>query len=169
VDVSHTCCQDRFAGAGVDEETARMSFTAVWPVDDPDDPDAAELATVDTADEVDALLTRLAATSVGPAVIEHQSRDFIEDVEGLLGTPGEARIPDHDVTAAVRQGYGYLSYADPGHAYATSAGEPSSPGFSSEHAEYPPGSGVPLDVLAGALKEFLTTAERPTGVSWRET
>jgi hypothetical protein len=144
-----------------------MSFTAVWPITDQNDTDAADEMTVSTPEDVDTLLARLAEPGAGPAVIEHQDRELITDTEGLLGAPGTTEIPDHDVAAAVDQGYGYLTYADPEHDYSTLRGEPSSPEYRSEYVDYPPGAGVPVDLLAAALKEFLATAKRPTCVDWQ--
>lgn len=145
-----------------------MSFTAVWPIMKEHDADAADEMTVGTPEDVDALLTRLAEPGAGPAVIEHQDRELITDTEGLLGAPGVAKIPDHDVAAAVHRGYGYLTYADPDHDYSTLDGEEESPEYRSEYVDYPAGAGVPVETLAMALNEFLTTAQRPTCVRWRD-
>lgn len=144
-----------------------MSFTAVWPITDEHDADAADEMTVGTPEDVDTLLSRLADPGAGPAVIEHQERELIVDTEGLLGAPGATRIPDHDVAAAVHGGYGYLTYADPEHDSSTLRGEPSSPGYRSEYVDYPAGAGVAVEVLATALKDFLTSARRPDSVSWQ--
>ncbi|ONI84026.1 hypothetical protein ALI22I_35290 [Saccharothrix sp. ALI-22-I] len=144
-----------------------MSFTAVWPTIDQNDADAADELTVSTPEDVDTLLSRLADPGAGPAVIEHQDRELITDTEGLLGEPGTTKIPDHDVAAAIHNGYGYLTYADPDHDYSTLKGEPSSPEYRSEYVDYPAGAGVPVEALAAALKDFLATAKRPTGVDWQ--
>ncbi|WP_367135304.1 Imm1 family immunity protein [Saccharothrix sp. HUAS TT1] len=144
-----------------------MSFTAVWPITDEHDAAAADGMTVATPEDVDTLLARLAEPGAGPAVIEHQDRGSITDTEGLLGAPGSAQLPDHDVTAAVHQGYGYLTHADPDHDYSTLAGDPASPEHRSEHVDYPAGAGVPVEVLAAALKDFLATARRPGSVTWQ--
>lgn len=146
---------------------AAMSFTAVWPISDPDDTEAADQLTVQTPEDVDTLLSRLAEPGAGPAVIEHEDRPLMDDTEGLLGEPGRTKIPDHDVAAAVHGGYGYLTYADPDHDYSTLDGEPDSPDYRSEYVDYPAGAGVPVETLALALKDFLTTAQRPTCVAWR--
>lgn len=145
-----------------------MSFTAVWPISVPGDPDAADELTVSAPEDVDTLLSRLAEPGAGPAVIEHLDRDLITDTEGLLGAPGTMKIPDHDVAAAVHGGFGYLTYADPEHDYAVLRGEAGSPEFRSEYVDYPAGTGVPVEVLATALKDFLDTATRPSGVEWQE-
>ncbi|MFD7658089.1 Imm1 family immunity protein [Actinosynnema sp. NPDC059797] len=145
-----------------------MSFTAVWPISDPDNPDAADSLGVGAPEDVDALLARLAEPGAGPATLEHLERDLITDTEGLLGAPGATRIPDHDVVTAVHDGYGYLTYADPEHDYAVLSGEPGSPAHRTEDVDYPAGSGVPVEVLAAALKDFLATGGRPTAVEWRE-
>lgn len=144
-----------------------MSFTAVWPIIDENDADAADEMTVGTPEDVDTLLRRLAEPGAGPAVIEHQARELIVDTEGLLGAPGTTRIPDHDVAAAVHQGFGYLTHADPDHDYSTLRGDPASPEYRSEYVDYPAGAGVPVEVLAAALKDFLATAERPAHVTWQ--
>ncbi|MEU4801897.1 Imm1 family immunity protein [Actinosynnema sp. NPDC023587] len=144
-----------------------MSFTAVWPINDRADAEAADELTVSTPDDVDALLGRLAEPGAGPAVIEHQDRPLMDDTEGLLGAPGQTKIPDHDVAATVHGGYGYLTYADPDHDYSTLVGEPDSPGYHSEYVDYPAGAGVPVEALGLALKDFLATAARPTCVAWQ--
>jgi len=145
-----------------------MSFTAVWPISDPNDTDAADELTVSTPEDVDTLLSRLADPGAGPAVVEHVDRDLITDTEGLLGAPGATEIPDHDVAVAVHGGFGYLTYADPEHDYSTLRGEAGSPELRSEYVDYPAGAGVPVEVLAAALKDFLATARRPTCVEWQE-
>ncbi|WNV90622.1 Imm1 family immunity protein [Umezawaea sp. Da 62-37] len=143
-----------------------MSFNAVWSIQNADE--SGEQMTVTTPEEVDALLTRLAESGAGAAVIEHQERALIPDVEGLLGAPGEVKIPDHDVAAAVSSGFGYLTYADPDQDYSTLVGEDGSPVYASEYVDYPAGSGVRVGVLAEALKEFLATGRRPSCVEWQE-
>ncbi|MFT7836670.1 Imm1 family immunity protein [Saccharothrix sp. BKS2] len=147
-----------------------MSFTAVWPISDPNDPDAdvADTLTAGAPEDVDALLSRLAEPGAGPAVLEHHDRDLVTDTEGLLGAPGGAELPDHDVVAAVHDGHGYLAYADPEHDQSTPEGDPGSPGHRSEYVDFPAGSGVPVEVLAAALKDFLATGQRPTTLRWRE-
>ncbi|MFD1150160.1 Imm1 family immunity protein [Saccharothrix hoggarensis] len=144
-----------------------MSFTAVWPINDVNDADAADELTVSAPEDVDTLLSRLAEPGAGPAVIEHQDRELITDTEGLLGSPGSTKIPDHDVAAAIHAGFGYLTYADPDHDYSTLQGDPASPEYRSEYVDYPAGAGVPVGVLAAALKDFLATAQRPTCVEWQ--
>jgi hypothetical protein len=143
-----------------------MSFNAVWSVQDADE--SGEQMTVTTPEEVDALLARLAESGAGAAVIEHQERALIPDAEGLLGAPGEVKIPDHDVAAAVSSGFGYLTYADPDQDYSTLVGEAESPVYASEYVDYPAGSGVQVGLLAAALKEFLLTAQRPSCVQWQD-
>ncbi|MEU6152292.1 Imm1 family immunity protein [Actinosynnema sp. NPDC047251] len=144
-----------------------MSFTAVWPINDPEDAEAADESTVDSPQDVDALLRRLAEPGAGPAVIEHQDRPLLDDTEGLLGAPGQTKIPDHDVAAAIHAGFGYLTYADPDHDYSTLVGDPGSPEYRSEYVDYPAGTGVPVEALGAALKDFLATAARPTCVEWQ--
>ncbi|RKT57501.1 Imm1 family immunity protein [Saccharothrix australiensis] len=144
-----------------------MSFTAVWPIANPDGTETADELTVDAPEDVDALLGRLAEPGAGPAVVEHGDRPLLDDTEGLLGAPGRAKIPDHDVAAAVHGGYGYLTYADPDHDYSTLDGDPDSPEYRSEYVDYPAGSGVPVGTLALALKDFLATGQRPTCVGWQ--
>jgi immunity protein Imm1 of predicted polymorphic toxin system len=143
-----------------------MSFNAVWSVQNADE--SGEQMTVTTPEEVDALLARLAETGAGAAVIEHQERALIPDTEGLLGAPGEVKIPDHDVAAAVSNGYGYLTYADPDQDYSTLIGDGDSPVYASEYVDYPAGSGVQVGILSAALKEFLLTAHRPACVEWQD-
>ncbi|GAA3843410.1 hypothetical protein GCM10022243_07390 [Saccharothrix violaceirubra] len=143
-----------------------MSFTAVWPITDPHDTEAADELTVTAPEDVDTLLTRLAEPGAGPAVIEHQDRELLDDTEGLLGEPGATKLPDHDMAVAVGDGFGYLTYADPDNDYSTLHGDAASPEYRSEYVDYPAGSGVPIETLGSALKDFLTTAQRPENVRW---
>jgi hypothetical protein len=144
-----------------------MSFKAVWPIYDPTDLRAGEQAVVNSPDAVDAFVVNLSRDNAGAAMIQHQSRPLEDDSLGLMGPPGTGKIPDHDVTAGVWKGFGYLSYTDPENEYSMLAGDDKSPMYASDYVEYPAGSGVPVEILAAALKEFLVTAKRPTCVEWR--
>ncbi|MGJ7907281.1 Imm1 family immunity protein [Actinopolyspora sp. H202] len=135
-----------------------MTITAVWPIDSPEDANSGDGVTLTEPDEIDGLLTRLAEPNAGVATVWHESRELADDDEGM---------PDHDVCVAVRDGYGYLSYIDVEHDLAVPEGEPAAPALHGGDVEFPEGSGVPLDTLAEALREFLRTAQRPESVSWR--
>lgn len=129
-----------------------MTFSAGWSVYDPANPGAGKRATVATPDDVDTLVTELADERAGAAVLEPAG--------------GEHDAPRHILTAGVSNGYGYLSYIGDG--YLVSIGAPESPAFHGDDAEYTAGSGIPIETLAAALKEYLRTGHRPTTVEWTD-
>jgi hypothetical protein len=137
-----------------------MSFTASWPIYD-DSPDGGRRMTVTTPDEADTLVRMLAEDTAGAATIEHHNRE--QSV--FMGEPS----PDHVLSAGVWQGFGYLQYVDTDHELAHPLGDPNSPIYHSDSSEFDAGTGVPIETLAKALKEFLATAQRPTCVEWRAT
>lgn len=124
------------------------------------EPSGGEMVVRDPAD-VDRLIAALGAPGATAAMAHHSGRPKAYDED--LG-----EVPDHDMTIGVRQGFGYLSFADLDHDLAYPDGVPDSPGFAADYAEYPAGSGVTLQDLRAALVEFLETAQRPTRVDWRE-
>ncbi|SFE58902.1 Immunity protein Imm1 [Actinopolyspora alba] len=135
-----------------------MPITAVWPIESPEDANSGDGVTLTEPDEVDGLLARLAEPNAGVATVWHESRELADEDEGM---------PDHDVCVAVRDGYGYLSYIDVEHDLAVPEGDPAAPALRGGDVEFPEGSGVSLDTLAEALREFLRTARRPETVTWR--
>jgi len=143
-----------------------MTFTAIWPTYD-GNPDGGERMAVSTPGDVDALVAKLNSTTSGAAMITHDGRQAAPITEASFG-PIDAPTPDHLLTAGVSDGYGYLTYVDPAHEMSPPLGSSSSPAYISDYAEYPPGSGVPIEVLAAALKEFLLTAQRPSCVQWQD-
>lgn len=137
-----------------------MTFTAVWTVLDPDAHSQGKRMVVASAEDVDALVAALDAPGATAAMIRHQTRPTVEGDEG-------EQLPDHDVTAGVWHGYEYMSFSDEGHDYATLDGDPASPPYAAHYDEFDPGTGVSIQALIEALREFLTTAQRPTAVAWR--
>lgn len=145
-----------------------MSFEAAWGTDDPRYHDTGRRMTVDTADDVDLLITELTDPGSGAAHLVHHERPMTIDDEGMAGPPG-AEIIDHDVLVGVGHDYGYLSYFSPEFDYAVAelVGDPNSPKLIADPMEFDSGTGVPIETLAKALKEFLKTAQRPTCVEWQ--
>lgn len=135
-----------------------MTITAVWPISSSEDPNAGDGLTVTEPDEIDALITRLSEPNAGAATVWHEGREPADPDTGML---------DHDMAATVQDGYGYLSYIDSDHDFAVLDGEAGSPGFAGDDIEFPAGSGVSTEVLAGALREFLRTGRRPASVGWQ--
>ncbi|WP_369785235.1 Imm1 family immunity protein [Saccharomonospora xinjiangensis] len=78
----------------------------------------------------------------------------------------EQGVTDHDVVAAVVDGFGYLSHRDRDDAKAYPVGVPGSPGCEFDDEDFPAGSGLSLEQFTAALVEFLHTAKRPTNVRW---
>lgn len=135
-----------------------MTITAVWPITSPSDPNAGDGLSITEPSEVEDLIARLSENGAGAATIWHEGRELADTATGML---------DHDVVVAITQGYGYMSYIDTEHDYAVVDGDPDSPALQSEDADFPVGSGVEPGLLATALREFLTTGQRPTALSWQ--
>ncbi|GAA3843453.1 hypothetical protein GCM10022243_07440 [Saccharothrix violaceirubra] len=136
-----------------------MSFTAYWGIHD-GSIDNGEIRTITTDAEVDALVTELTKEISGFARIHHEGRPTMP--VPFTGEPG----PDHIVHAGVHRAYGYLGHLDPDHDFGHPVGDPASPVYHSDSEEFPAGSGIPVETLATALKEFLATGQRPTCVDW---
>lgn len=136
-----------------------MTFTAAWSISDPNDVRAGAEMTVTSSDDVDTLVTKLADPNAGAALIRHQQRPPTE-------FHGQ-QLPDHHMTAGVWHSYGYITFTDRDHEPCTLVGNPGSPMFPADAVEYDAGSGVSIETLAAALREFLATAQRPTNVEWR--
>ncbi|WP_247648604.1 Imm1 family immunity protein [Saccharomonospora xinjiangensis] len=66
----------------------------------------------------------------------------------------EQGFTDHDVFAAVVDGFGCLSHRDRDHAKTY------------DNEDFPAESGLALEQFTAALVEFLHTAKRPTNVRW---
>jgi hypothetical protein len=120
-----------------------MSFVATWTILTPDGPPGGGDMTVRTPDDVATLVAELGAPGATAAMIYHDRRPTVSD-----GADG--RVPDHDLTAGVWQGRGYLSYVDDTHDFAVTDGDPHSPAFPADYIEYPAGSGIALDSLHAA-------------------
>lgn len=136
-----------------------MTITAVWPISSATDANAGDGVTIAEPAGIDDLIARLAEPNAGAATIWHEARELADTATGML---------DHDVAAAVSNGFGYLSHIDVDHDYAVLDGDPDSPQLSTDDVEFPAGSGVGLPVLAAALREFLETGRRPSSLEWRD-
>lgn len=126
-----------------------MTFTAGWRVLDPGNAhsDSGTVMTVETPEDVDALVAALSDPNAMQAGVQY---------------PEAA----HSLTIGVHDGYGYLAYAGED-GYLMSAGDPATPEWG-ENADFDPGSGIPIEQLAAALKEYLQTGQRPTNIEWRD-
>ncbi len=136
-----------------------MTITAVWAISSPANTHAGDGLTVSEPSGVDELVDRLAEPNAGLAALWHEQREAADPDTGML---------DHDVVTAVSAGFGYLAYIDTDHDYAVLDGDPDSPPLHVDDVHFPAGSGVGVDVLTEALREFLSTARRPIAVEWRE-
>ncbi|GAA3843468.1 hypothetical protein GCM10022243_07460 [Saccharothrix violaceirubra] len=96
----------------------------------------------------------------GVARIEHDTRPHRP--HPFTGEPAA----DHLVMACVGDDFCYLYHVDPDHDPGHPVGDPASPVYHSDSEEFPAGSGIPVETLATALKEFLATGQRPTCVDW---
>ena len=135
-----------------------MTITAVWPISSPVDTHAGDGLTVSEPSGVDELVDRLSDRRAGVATIWHEGREPADLGTGML---------DHDVVTAIVDGFGYLAYIDPEHDYAVLDGDPDSPALHGDDVHFPAGSGVAVEMLAEALREFLATGHRPVSVPWR--
>lgn len=105
---------------------------------------------VATPDDVEELLTVLDRDDVHTVTVRDGEEDPALDVQ-------------------VQGGYGYLLYAGE-ELLAYSVGDPASPALTDRsESAFPAGSGVPLETLRAALREFLETGGSvPSSVSWQE-
>ncbi|HEX4704307.1 MAG TPA: Imm1 family immunity protein [Pseudonocardiaceae bacterium] len=113
---------------------------------------------VETPDDVHELVRRLTEPGAEIARLIHHGRPLWDADRGFV---------DHDVYAAVADGFGYLSFQDARRTKRYPLGADGSPGCEFDDDEFPPGSGLPLDRFAEAITEFLLTADLPTGVRWQ--
>lgn len=139
-----------------------MSFVATWTVLTPEGTANGGEMTVHTPADVARLVTELAGPGATAAMIRHEQRPTISD-------PNLGEVPDHDMTAGVWQGYGYLSFTDAEHEYMVTVGDPRSPGYAAHYIEYDAGTGIALSDLEAALVRFLDTTTRPDNVEWQPT
>lgn len=135
------------------------SITAGWAVIHTDGTYEGLNTTLRTPSDVAAFVDRLADPQADSARLVHNGRPLWDPEQGF---------PDHDMFAAVVDGYGYLSYQDSRLGKAYTVGDPASRGFEYDDDDFPPGSGVSVATFTSALVEWLRTRERPTTVHWRE-
>ncbi|GAA3022602.1 Imm1 family immunity protein [Actinokineospora globicatena] len=139
-----------------------MSFRATWEIYDPRELPADGALVAHTPQDVGRLVALLSEPSANPAMVVHLDRPLV--ISEFSGNT----VPDHLLWALVHSGFGYLSHFCPEHPYSVPIGDPASPARHYDHTEFEAGSGVSFDVFTQALKEFLTTAARPTCVQWRQ-
>ncbi|GAB3507074.1 Imm1 family immunity protein [Amycolatopsis cihanbeyliensis] len=136
-----------------------MSITAGWVVIHNDGTYDGMNTTLETPEDVAGFVNKVAAADpyVDSIRMIHNDRPLENAEQGFT---------DHDVFAAVADGFGYLSHQDRDNAKAFPLGEPDSAGCEFDDEDFPAGSGLPLDQFTAALVEFLHTAKRPTNVQW---
>jgi hypothetical protein len=88
----------------------------------------------------------------------------------LLAQPwadtGSIQTDDVVLDVHVHEQWGYLLYAGED-GYLVTNGDPESPAVSSETG-FPAGSGLPVDRVTEALREFVRTKRLPGAVPWRD-
>jgi hypothetical protein len=135
----------RFAGAASGTEIVRRCL----------------ISPVTRAGDLVAVIDRLPGRT---AIINHGARPatgniFFDDGEGVY---------DHELIVALHGSWGYMRMwdVDDGSEDWILAGDPTSPAFVSNIAEFPAGAGVPMSKLVVALTEFMVTARRPESLQW---
>jgi hypothetical protein len=120
------------------------------------DPERAEQRSlvVESRAGVEALVRTLADPTAYDACLDHGLRP--PDAHGQV---------DHNVTVAVRGGWGYLHYVD-NQFQGWPKGDPRSPAVDEQYTGFPAGTGLPLDRYTEVLVEFLDTATLPVSVEW---
>lgn len=88
----------------------------------------------------------------------------------LLAQPwadtGTIQTEDTALDVHIHDGWGYMQYA--GNAgYLITDGDPTSPAIPSE-ADFPAGTGLPVDRVIAAIREFVRTGQLPETVPWRD-
>lgn len=136
-----------------------MSITAGWAVIGLDGSYQGLNATLNTPDEVAGFVEQLADPQADSARLVHNGRPLWD---------AETNFPDHDVFAAIVDGFGYLSYQDATRGKAYPEGDPASEGCEFDDDDFPPGSGLPVERFTEVLVKFLRTADRPASVTWRD-
>ncbi|OQO92189.1 hypothetical protein B1813_08040 [Saccharomonospora piscinae] len=136
-----------------------MSITAGWAVIREDGSYEGMNATLETPEDVVAFVQRVAAADpyADSIRVVHNDRPFWDAEQGFT---------DHDVFAAIVDGFGYLSHQDSDHAKAYPLGDPEAAGCEFDDEEFPAGSGLVLEQFTAALVEFLRTTKRPTNIEW---
>jgi hypothetical protein len=120
--------------------------------------------TVSSPNEVDSLIAAIAELPERTAVIYHTGRPPTGNV--FFYDP--QNIYDHELTITVNERWGYLrmwTIADGDHDWIL-RGSPDSPGITNSEVQFCAGSGVPIVMIAAALREFLASAQRPECVMW---
>ncbi|TVT52694.1 hypothetical protein FNH05_12680 [Amycolatopsis rhizosphaerae] len=88
----------------------------------------------------------------------------------LLAQPwadtGSIQTDDAVLDVHVHDRWGYLLYSGEG-GYLVTDGDPDSPAVPSE-VGFPAGSGLPVERITGALREFVRTRRLPSAVQWRD-
>ncbi|MER7076647.1 Immunity protein Imm1 [Saccharopolyspora kobensis] len=136
-----------------------MTIDARWAVFTEDGAERGANLLVKDRDQVRELVKLLADEAADVARLIHRDRPLWDTERGFF---------DHDVYATVRDGFGYLSYQDANRDKAYPEGDPASEGCEFDDDDFPPGSGLPVERFVEVLVEFLTSADRPASVTWRD-
>ncbi|MFD9891380.1 Imm1 family immunity protein [Amycolatopsis sp. NPDC059027] len=132
-----------------------MSFRSSWDSypDDPAGHIGGENVVVSTAAETDQLVERLRSPRAGTAKV--WGPDIRQDVwTGQL------------LHVGVHGSFAYISYTSDSVGVVFADGDPESPEYDSPDEEFPPGSGLPVGVVAAGLKEFLVSGTQPRAIPW---
>jgi hypothetical protein len=120
--------------------------------------------------DVAPFLTVLGRADADDAYLEHQGRP--REIDPDDGDDSDDS-DDHVMYVAVRDRWAYLRYLGPvtGVAEPRDAvvplGDPTSPAtHGTNNVDYLSGTGLPVETVAAALTEFLSTAELPTSIQW---
>ncbi|WP_026455410.1 Imm1 family immunity protein [Saccharomonospora iraqiensis] len=127
-----------------------MTYHAAVRTVAPDGSDDVREVPVAGADDVDELLSLLSGEEVYTATVHEGEDDPALDVQ-------------------IHESWGYLLYSGD-ELLAYSVGDPDSPALSDvSEAQFPKGSGVPLETLRTALVEFVTSGGgAPEAVGWQD-
>ncbi|MCP2164561.1 hypothetical protein LX83_001401 [Goodfellowiella coeruleoviolacea] len=111
-------------------------------------------------------MAALAQPDADDAYVTHLARPSV--VTPLVS---EEEVPDHVVHLAVRDGWGYFTYAGDAAGWPAGftghpQGDPRSPGTHGSYGEYSAGSGLSIPVFTRLLTDFLVSAELPTWIHW---
>ncbi|GLZ39828.1 Imm1 family immunity protein [Actinokineospora sp. NBRC 105648] len=135
-----------------------MTIDAYWAIDHPDGSQGGDRVQLTSQADVVDFVRRISLPGALLASLVHLGRPLWEQAR---------QLPDHDVFAAVHDGFGYLSYQDMASGKHYPIGLPGSPGGEYDDDEFPPGSGISIKDLTTAVAEFLDSAAIPTCLAWR--
>ncbi|GAA3790932.1 MULTISPECIES: Imm1 family immunity protein [Amycolatopsis] len=106
----------------------------------------------------------------GGETVDVTSDEDVTRLVELLAQPwadtGSIQTDDAVLDVHVHEGWGYLLYSGAA-GYLVTDGDPESPSAPSETG-FPAGSGLPLERITEAVREFVRTRRLPGAVPWRD-